>query len=245
MGPGGTKLPRSSPCSNSSASQAASQTSVLRPGRILTCRALTSSSSKPASSSTYQIGFQYWPVASITTWVTASAASHPASASSPAVKVENVRTSWARPPRPSGTRTQATTSSLATSNPAQRATSSSTVDTSLACGWCPAGPTDQATLKRVLTATVRGAGKAPASVFSTGSLAPRKAELGRAHRFSSLVAAPSHGGLIRYRGLSAVRTGVPQVAAERQGRSYAFLATSFQAVQASQTMPRAPSGTPG
>jgi hypothetical protein len=32
----------------------------------------------------------------------------------------------------------------------------------------------------VLTATVRGAGKAPASVLSTGSLAPRKAELGRA-----------------------------------------------------------------
>src|SRR4029453_11115397 len=48
-----------------------------------------------------------------------------------------------------------------------------------AIGWCPAGPTDQATLKRVLTATVRGAGTAPASVLSTGSLAPRKAELGR------------------------------------------------------------------
>jgi hypothetical protein len=45
----------------------------------------------------------------------------------------------------------------------------------------PAGPTDQATLKDVLTATVRGAGKVPASVLSTGSLAPRKAELGRAH----------------------------------------------------------------
>jgi hypothetical protein len=120
MGAGGTKLPRSSPCSNSSASQAASQTSVLRPGKILTCRALTNSSSKPRSSSTYQIGFQYWPVASITTWVTPSPASHPASASNPEVKLGNVRTSWARPPCPSGTRTQATTSSLATSNPAQR-----------------------------------------------------------------------------------------------------------------------------
>ena len=109
-----------------------------------------------------------------------SPASHSASASSPEVKVWNLRTSWDRRPRSSGTRTQATTSSLATSNPAQRATSSSTIDTSLACGWCPAGPTDQATLKRVLTATVRGAGKAPASVLSTGSLAPRKAELGRA-----------------------------------------------------------------
>jgi hypothetical protein len=44
----------------------------------------------------------------------------------------------------------------------------------------PAGPTDQATLKDVLTATVRGAGTAPASVLSTGSAAPRRAELGRA-----------------------------------------------------------------
>ena len=66
------------------------------------------------------MGFQYWPVASITTSVTASAASQSASASSPEVKVGNVRTSWSRPPCPSGTRTQATTSSLATSNPAQR-----------------------------------------------------------------------------------------------------------------------------
>src|SRR6266511_3520846 len=61
---GGTKLPRSSPCSNSSHSHAASPTSVLRPGRIFTCRALTSSSSNPRSSSTYQTGFQYCPVAS-------------------------------------------------------------------------------------------------------------------------------------------------------------------------------------
>jgi hypothetical protein len=87
MAAGGTKLPRSSTCSNSSASQAASTTSVLRPGRILTWRALTSSNWKPASSRTYQTGFQYWPVASITTWVTPSAVSHPASASSPEVKV--------------------------------------------------------------------------------------------------------------------------------------------------------------
>jgi len=92
---------------------------------------------KPASSRTYQTGFQYWPVASITTRVTPSPASHPASASNPEVKVGNVRTSWARPPRPSGVRTQATTSSLATSNPAQRATSSSTVDTSLAVWVAP------------------------------------------------------------------------------------------------------------
>jgi hypothetical protein len=39
---------------------------------------------------------------------------------------------------------------------------------------------------------------------ATGSAAPRRAELGRAARFSSLVAAPGHGGLIRDRRLSAV-----------------------------------------
>jgi hypothetical protein len=54
----------------------------------LTCRALTSSNWKPRSSSTCQIGFQYWPVASITTWVTPSAANQSASASKPEVKVE-------------------------------------------------------------------------------------------------------------------------------------------------------------
>jgi hypothetical protein len=32
---------------------------------------------------------------------------------------------------------------------------------------------------------------------ATGSAAPRRADLGRATRFSSLVAAPGHGGLIR------------------------------------------------
>jgi hypothetical protein len=93
---------------------------VLRPGRIFTWRALTNSSSNPCSSSTYQHGFQYWPVASITTWVTPSAASHSASASRPDVKVGKVRTSSRRPPRPSGARTQATSSSLPTSSPAQR-----------------------------------------------------------------------------------------------------------------------------
>src|SRR5215216_616677 len=200
MAAGGTKLPRSSPCSNSSASQAASATSVLRPGRILTCRALTSSSWKLRSSNTCHTGFQYWPVASITTWVTASAAGQSASASRPAVKVGKLRTSWRRPLAPSGTRIQATTSSLATSRPAQRVTSSSTVDTSLAVGWCPAGPTDQATLKDVLTATVRGAGKAPASVLSYQPALSHQGEpsLAGHARFSSLVAAPGHGGLINH-----------------------------------------------
>jgi hypothetical protein len=60
---------------------------VLRPGRILTWRALTSSNSNPRSSSTYQIGFQYCPVASITTWVTPSACSQSARVSKPEVNV--------------------------------------------------------------------------------------------------------------------------------------------------------------
>jgi hypothetical protein len=56
---------------------------VLRPGRTLTWRALTSMSWNPRSSSTHQHGFQYWPVASITTRVTSSPASQPASAWEP------------------------------------------------------------------------------------------------------------------------------------------------------------------
>jgi hypothetical protein len=83
IGAGGTKLPPSSPCSNSSASQAASHTSVLRPGRSLTWRALTNSSRKPRPSSTYQTGFQLLAGGLHHHLVTPSAASHPASASSP------------------------------------------------------------------------------------------------------------------------------------------------------------------
>jgi hypothetical protein len=74
---------------------------------ILTWRALTSSSSKPCSSSTYQTGLQYWPVASITTRVTSLRTSQSASAWEPRGNVRNVRTSWPRLPCPSGTRTQA------------------------------------------------------------------------------------------------------------------------------------------
>src|SRR3954447_17594709 len=79
------KLPRSRPCSSSSASHSASSTSVLRPGRIFTWWALTSSNSQDGcSSSRYQTGFQYDPVASITTAVTSSAANHSTMASSEA-----------------------------------------------------------------------------------------------------------------------------------------------------------------
>ena len=68
IGLGGTKLARSSPASASWHSQAASETSVLRPGTCLTWRAFTSSSSN-SSSRIAQTGFQYTPVASIVTCV--------------------------------------------------------------------------------------------------------------------------------------------------------------------------------
>ena len=51
IGSGGTNEARTSPWAPSWASQVASETSVLRPGRFFTCRALTSITSNPASSS--------------------------------------------------------------------------------------------------------------------------------------------------------------------------------------------------
>ena len=58
--------------------------------------------------------------------------------------------------------------------------------------WGLQGTTIESTGRVIPSALARGqrAGKAPASVLSTGSLTPRKAELGWATRFSSLVAAP-------------------------------------------------------
>src|SRR3954465_1462780 len=68
---GGTKLGRIRPCARRSASQVASFTSVLRPGTALTWAALARASARSFSShSTAQTGFQYTPVASITTCVT-------------------------------------------------------------------------------------------------------------------------------------------------------------------------------
>jgi hypothetical protein len=43
--------------------------------------------------------------------------------------------------------------------------------------WCPAGPTDQATLNDVLTATVRGAGKAPRQCYQRALLHQGKPSL--------------------------------------------------------------------
>src|SRR4051812_28482752 len=161
---GGTKLPRSRPCSSSSANHSASSTSLLRPGTIFTCWALTSFSSANArSSSTYQTGFQYDPVASITTCVTPSATNHSVIASSDAVKDENVRVCLRRPrPLAAGARTHATTSFLPISIPAHRSTNTSTAASSPSAHTNgPAGPTDQRRCEACTRTTVRGAGKAP------------------------------------------------------------------------------------
>src|SRR3954451_23356881 len=161
----GTKLLRSSPCSSSSASHSASSTSLLRPGRIFTWRLLTSRiSSKGRSSSTYQTGFQYGPVASIAISLTPSARNQSAISSSVWVNEEKVRVCLRRlrPPGP-GVRTQATTSSLPMSIPAHRSTSSSTSGLLplVHDGTGPAGPTDQRRCEACTRTTVRGAGKAP------------------------------------------------------------------------------------
>ena len=118
IGAGGTKLPRTSPNANNSASHAASDTSLLRPGRLRTSRAFTKTSAN-RSSKMCHTGFQYTPVASITT----SRIRHPSSQSpnrnSSSVVVPNRSVTCSSLPR-STTRTAATTSSLCTSSPAHR-----------------------------------------------------------------------------------------------------------------------------
>jgi hypothetical protein len=100
MALGGTKLGASSPHSASLHSHTLSITSLLRrPGVFLNCRGLTITTVRPRSSSTSYTQNQYELVASITTNSTCSHTSQSASACSPAVIVENVRTCCARFPR--------------------------------------------------------------------------------------------------------------------------------------------------
>jgi hypothetical protein len=133
VGASGTKLARTSPWASRSASQAASATSVLRPGTFLTCAALARTSASSPSESTCQTGFQYTPVASITAWVQPHPASHAPSASSPGVVASNRRTSRCTPPG-SASRTAAATLSLCTSRPAQRGWRTSIAASLLAAG---------------------------------------------------------------------------------------------------------------
>jgi hypothetical protein len=93
VGPSGTKLARISPCARSSANQAASLTSVLRPGTFFTCAAFARISWNSPSDSTCHTGLQYTPVASIATCVQPFADSQSDSARSPAVVVTKVLTS--------------------------------------------------------------------------------------------------------------------------------------------------------
>src|SRR3954470_24963152 len=194
---GGTKLLRSSPCSSSSASHSASSTSLLRPGRIFTCWALTSRScSNGRSSSTYQTGFQYGPVASIAISVTPSARNQSAISSSVSVN-EKVRVCLRRPRPPGpGVRTQATTSSLPMSIPAHRSTSTSTSGLLplVHDGTGPAGPTDQRRCEACTRTTVRGAGKAPGVNLITGLTGTKRERAQPAPAaFSSHEAAPTRG----------------------------------------------------
>ncbi len=87
---GGTKLGRTRPCSTSWQIHSESFTSVLRPGTLRRCCALSSQHSK-RSSSAWKTVFQYTPVASIPTSVTPSPASHSRRSASPASVARNVR----------------------------------------------------------------------------------------------------------------------------------------------------------
>jgi hypothetical protein len=116
IGAGGTKLPRTSPCARRSESHVASLTSDFRPGTLRTCCALASTSSNEPSSMCHT-GFQYTPVASMTTCVQRCSSSQVESSQSAVVVVANERTSCVtRPSR--AIRAHATTTSLCTSSPA-------------------------------------------------------------------------------------------------------------------------------
>jgi len=89
------------------------------------------------------------------------------------------------PPTPaaSGTRTQATTSSLPTPapRPVPRAAPPPATSYRVACaGGARQGQTEETMLKRVLAADSSWCREGPASISDTGSHAPRRAELGRA-----------------------------------------------------------------
>src|SRR4029450_2568690 len=96
--------------------------------------------------------------------VTASTFNQSAIAPSDPVNEENVRVCLRRPrPLGAGVRTQATTSSLPMSIPAQRSLRTSTIGLLVLAVTevGPAGPTDQRRCEACTKTTVRGAGKAP------------------------------------------------------------------------------------
>ena len=100
----GRKLPRSKPKVWSRWIHWQSDTSLLRPGTFLTCRALTRSTEKPRASSMSKSGIQYTPVDSIATVSTSHAVSQSARSMSACVKLLNSRTGCSA--RSGGTATQ-------------------------------------------------------------------------------------------------------------------------------------------
>src|SRR5215203_5556029 len=198
MAAGGTKLPRSSPCSNSSASQAASQTSVLRPGRSLTCRALTNSSWKPTLLKDIPDRLP----------ILAGGLHHhlgdPLAGQPPSQRLQprgegrerpHLLGSSAAPIRDAHADHYLVLGDIQPG--AARVKQLHRRHLPMAYGWCPAGPTESTTLKHVLTATVRGAGRPPRQSYQRALSHQGKPSLAGPPRFSSLVAAPGHGGLIR------------------------------------------------
>ena len=171
----------------------------MRPGRIFTWWALTSFTGNARSSRTNQTGFQYDPVASIATSVTPSAANQSAIASNEPVNEENVRVCFRRPRPPGlGVRTQATTSSLPMSIPAQHSISTST--SNLLDFHVPSSGRDRQgqpindAVEACTRTTVRGAGKAPGvSLLDGFTRTKRERAQPTPTRFSSFEAAHHSG----------------------------------------------------
>ncbi len=84
------------------------------------CAALATIRAKAPSLRIFHTGVQYTPVASIATWLHRHTANHASNASRPSVVVAKVRHSRVTLLRLPTRRTQATTVSLCTSNPATR-----------------------------------------------------------------------------------------------------------------------------
>src|SRR3954462_6287313 len=128
--------------------------------------------------------------------VTPSARNQSAISSSAPVNEANVRVSLRRPrPAVSGVRTQATTSFLPISIPAQRSISTSTTDllVSIPTGQDRQGQPINDAVRRARGQQFEVPGRPLASVSETGSSAPSASELSRSHRDSHPSRRPETG----------------------------------------------------
>src|SRR3954449_10803568 len=132
--------------------------------------------------------------------VTPSAVNQSAISSSAPVNEANVRVSLRRPrPAVSGVRTQATTSFLPISIPAQRSISTSTTDllVSIPTGQDRQGQPINDAVRRARGQQFEVPGRPLASVSETGSSAPSASELSRLRQNSQpFEAAPNRGHVI-------------------------------------------------